>query len=89
MVAAGSSASSNRSLQSQHPQQTANNRRFEREDFDVNQTLGVGAFGFVKLVWWKVAPPGANEDSYYALKCVSKEKIIEHNKKRSNRRKAS
>jgi len=44
----------------------------------VKRTLGVGAFGFVKLVQWKLAPPGSNEDSYYALKCVSKEKIIEH-----------
>ncbi len=46
-------------------------------DFDIKRTLGVGAFGFVKLVRWKHAPSG-NEDKFYALKCVSKQKIEQH-----------
>ena len=51
--------------------------RFNKDDFDIRRTLGVGAFGFVKLVQWKYGPPGS-ENTYYALKCVSKEKIIKH-----------
>ncbi|KAL7462327.1 hypothetical protein ACHAXS_002707, partial [Conticribra weissflogii] len=51
--------------------------RFDMNDFDIKRTLGVGAFGFVKLVRWKHAPSG-NEDKFYALKCVSKQKIEQH-----------
>ena len=51
--------------------------RFDKNDFDIRRTLGVGAFGFVKLVQWKHGPPGS-ENTFYALKCVSKEKIIKH-----------
>jgi hypothetical protein len=51
--------------------------RFDKNDFDIRRTLGVGAFGFVKLVQWKLGPPGS-ENTFYALKCVSKEKIIKH-----------
>ena len=50
--------------------------RFEKSDYDIKRTLGVGAYGFVKLVRWNKAPPNQTE-VYYALKCVSKEKIIE------------
>ena len=50
---------------------------FSQGDFELKRTLGVGAFGFVKLVKWKLAPTTADSDSYYALKCVSKQKIIE------------
>jgi cGMP-dependent protein kinase len=56
-----------------YPQTT----RFDKNDFDIRRTLGVGAFGFVKLVQWKHGPPGS-ENTFYALKCVSKEKIIKH-----------
>ncbi|KAL7514534.1 hypothetical protein ACHAXN_013333 [Cyclotella atomus] len=51
--------------------------RFDKNDFDIRRTLGVGAFGFVKLVQWKHGPPGS-ENTFYALKCVSKEKITKH-----------
>ena len=47
------------------------------DDYVIKRTLGVGAFGFVKLVQWKKAPKG-NEDQWYALKCVSKQKIEQH-----------
>ena len=50
--------------------------RFEKSDFDIKRTLGVGAYGFVKLVRWKRAPPNQSE-VLYALKCVSKQKIEE------------
>ena len=50
--------------------------RFEKIDYDIKRTLGVGAYGFVKLVRWNKAPVG-QEEVYYALKCVSKEKIVE------------
>lgn len=56
-----------------YPQTT----KFDKHDFDIRRTLGVGAFGFVKLVQWKHGPPGS-ENTFYALKCVSKEKIIKH-----------
>lgn len=60
-------------LKSTHP----TTLRFDMNDFDIKRTLGVGAFGFVKLVRWKHAPSG-NEDKFYALKCVSKQKIEQH-----------
>jgi cGMP-dependent protein kinase len=47
------------------------------DDYVIKRTLGVGAFGFVKLVQWKKAPKG-DEDQWYALKCVSKQKIEQH-----------
>jgi len=49
---------------------------FIKDDFDIKRTLGVGAYGFVKMVQWRHAPP-AQHDVYYALKCVSKEQIRE------------
>ena len=52
-------------------------RRFNMDDYVIKRTLGVGAFGFVKLVQWKKAPKG-DEDQWYALKCVSKQKIEQH-----------
>ena len=52
-------------------------RRFDMNDYEIKRTLGVGAFGFVKLVQWKQAPKG-KEDQWYALKCVSKQKIEQH-----------
>ena len=55
---------------------TKNKQRFVKSDFDIKRTLGVGAYGFVKLVRWNRAPPNQNE-VLYALKCVSKEKIEE------------
>lgn len=51
-------------------------KRFEKSDFDIKRTLGVGAYGFVKLVRWNRAPPNQSE-VLYALKCVSKQKIEE------------
>ncbi|KAL7548649.1 hypothetical protein ACHAWF_011919 [Thalassiosira exigua] len=51
-------------------------QRFNMDDYDIKRTLGVGAFGFVKLVKWKFAPKDS-ADSLYALKCVSKQKIEE------------
>ena len=50
--------------------------RFEKSDFDIKRTLGVGAYGYVKLVKWNRAP-AKQENCYYALKCVSKQKIEE------------
>ena len=50
--------------------------RFIKDDFDIKRTLGVGAYGFVKLVRWNRAPP-SQQNFYYALKCVSKLKIEE------------
>mmetsp|Transcript_37028 Transcript_37028/g.78179 ORF Transcript_37028/g.78179 Transcript_37028/m.78179 type:complete len:787 (-) Transcript_37028:505-2865(-) len=50
--------------------------KFIKDDFDIKRTLGVGAYGFVKLVRWNRAPP-AQQNFYYALKCVSKQKIEE------------
>jgi len=47
--------------------------KFIKSDFDIKRTLGVGAYGYVKLVQWKHAPEG--KDQYYALKCISREKI--------------
>eukprot|EP00984_Skeletonema_dohrnii_P016794 scaffold7514_cov112-Skeletonema_dohrnii-CCMP3373.AAC.7 len=52
-------------------------RRFNMDDYVIKRTLGVGAFGFVKLVQWKNSPKG-KEDQWYALKCVSKQKIEQH-----------
>jgi len=52
-------------------------RKFDMDEYIIKRTLGVGAFGFVKLVQWKKAPKG-KEDQWYALKCVSKQKIIQH-----------
>lgn len=52
-------------------------RRFNMDDYVIKRTLGVGAFGFVKLVQWKKAPK-EDEDQWYALKCVSKQKIEQH-----------
>ena len=49
---------------------------FEKSDFDIKRTLGVGAYGFVKLVRWNRAPQ-AQSKIFYALKCVSKQKIEE------------
>ncbi len=51
--------------------------KFDMDEYIIKRTLGVGAFGFVKLVQWKKAPTG-KEDQWYALKCVSKQKIIQH-----------
>lgn len=51
-------------------------RSFVKNDYDIKRTLGVGAYGFVKLVRWNRAPPNQAE-VYYALKCVSKQKIEE------------
>jgi len=48
---------------------------FHKSDFDIKRTLGVGAYGYVKLVKWRHAPKG--NDQYYALKCISREKIEE------------
>jgi len=50
--------------------------RFNVEDFDIKRTLGVGAFGYVKLVYWK-KPPEGTKDPFFALKSVSKEKIVQ------------
>eukprot|EP00584_Thalassiosira_punctigera_P025464 CAMPEP_0172547686 /NCGR_PEP_ID=MMETSP1067-20121228/17152_1 /TAXON_ID=265564 ORGANISM="Thalassiosira punctigera, Strain Tpunct2005C2" /NCGR_SAMPLE_ID=MMETSP1067 /ASSEMBLY_ACC=CAM_ASM_000444 /LENGTH=325 /DNA_ID=CAMNT_0013334807 /DNA_START=140 /DNA_END=1118 /DNA_ORIENTATION=+ len=50
--------------------------KFIKDDFDIKRTLGVGAYGFVKLVRWNRAP-SAQREFYYALKCVSKQKIEE------------
>ena len=55
--------------------------RFEKNDFDIKRTLGVGAYGFVKLVQWKRAP-STQSNVYYALKCVSKQNIERRNNKR-------
>lgn len=52
------------------------NGSFVKDDFDIKRTLGVGAYGFVKLVKWNRAP-AKQQNHYYALKCVSKEKIEE------------
>jgi len=55
-----------------HPQ----GLKFIKDDFDIKRTLGVGAYGFVKLVKWNRAP-SSQSNFYYALKCVSKQKIEE------------
>ena len=53
---------------------------FELDDFDIRNTLGVGAFGRVKLV--KVKPgkilKNGNPDQTYALKCLSKRVIVDN-----------
>ena len=54
--------------------------KFELDDFDIRNTLGVGAFGRVKLV--KVKPgkilKNGNPDQMYALKCLSKRVIVDN-----------
>lgn len=54
--------------------------KFELDDFDIRNTLGVGAFGRVKLV--KVKPgkilKNGNPDQTYALKCLSKRVIVDN-----------
>jgi len=59
--------------------------RFEKNDFDIKRTLGVGAYGFVKLVQWKRAPP-SQSNVYYALKCVSKQNIEEKKQQKKIKR---
>mmetsp|Transcript_27104 Transcript_27104/g.56432 ORF Transcript_27104/g.56432 Transcript_27104/m.56432 type:complete len:740 (-) Transcript_27104:275-2494(-) len=52
--------------------------KYELEDLEVRRTLGVGAFGRVKLV--KVKPhklQGGNPNQTYALKCLSKRGIVD------------
>jgi len=54
-----------------------NTDQFNKSDFDIKRTLGVGAYGYVKLVKWNKAPSTNNTDVLYALKCVSKQLIEE------------
>lgn len=61
--------------------------RFVKDHYDIKRTLGVGAYGFVKLVRWKHAPPKQAE-VLYALKCVSKEKIEERKQHHKIKREA-
>lgn len=51
--------------------------KFEPAKYDIKRTLGVGAFGYVKLV--KINQPDSEleRDNSYALKCISKKKIAE------------
>ncbi len=58
--------------------------KFNKSDFDIKRTLGVGAYGYVKLVQWKHAPKG--NDQYYALKCISREKIEEKRQQKKIKR---
>ena len=57
---------------------------FNKSDYDIKRTLGVGAYGYVKLVKWKHAPKG--NDQYYALKCISREKIEEKRQQKKIKR---
>lgn len=63
----------------------ADHTRFEKNDFDIKRTLGVGAYGFVKLVQWKRAP-STQSNVYYALKCVSKQNIEEKKQQKKIKR---
>jgi tRNA A-37 threonylcarbamoyl transferase component Bud32 len=58
--------------------------KFVKSDFDIKRTLGVGAYGYVKLVKWRHAPKG--NDQYYALKCISREKIEEKRQQKKIKR---
>jgi len=58
--------------------------KFNKSDFDIKRTLGVGAYGYVKLVQWKHAAKGS--DQYYALKCISREKIEEKRQQKKIKR---
>lgn len=53
--------------------------KYELGDLEIRQTLGVGAFGRVKLVKVKPekVPKDGNPNQTYALKCLSKRGIVE------------
>ncbi len=64
------------------PEMSQENTRikFELDDFEIRSTLGVGAFGRVKLVKVKQAkiPKDGNLNQTYALKCLSKRVIVDN-----------
>lgn len=53
--------------------------KFELDDLDIRRTLGIGAFGRVKLVKVKPdkVPKNGNANQTYALKCLSKRCIVD------------
>ena len=63
----------------EQPEET-NNAKFELEDLDIQRTLGIGAFGRVKLVKVKPEkiPKNGNPNQTYALKCLSKRGIVDN-----------
>lgn len=52
--------------------------QYELSDLDIQKTLGIGAFGRIKLV--KVKPKSTSNEKIqtYALKCLSKRSIVEN-----------
>lgn len=62
------------------PQETPITTKFELNDFEIRSTLGVGAFGRVKLVKVKPGqvPMNSNPNQTYALKCLSKRAIVDN-----------
>lgn len=60
-------------------------KKFDQKEWDIKRTLGVGAYGFVKLVHWNRAPT-TNSEVFYALKCVSTELIEEKNQEHKIKR---
>ena len=63
------------SMDTEHSSST----RFELSDLDIKRTLGIGAFGRVKLVKVKSekVSKGENPTQTYALKCLSKRAIVD------------
>ena len=57
----------------------ASETKYELSDLDIRRTLGVGAFGRVKLVKVKPdkIPANGNPNQTYALKCLSKRGIVD------------
>lgn len=53
---------------------------FELADLDIKRTLGIGAFGRVKLVKVKPdrIPPNGDPNQTYALKCLSKAGVVDN-----------
>lgn len=58
---------------------TSDTTSYELDDLEIRRTLGVGAFGRVKLVKVKPEkiPTNSNPNQTYALKCLSKRGIVD------------
>ena len=60
------------------PTEESNVTTYELDDLDIRRTLGIGAFGRVKLVKVKPdrVPSNADPNQTYALKCLSKKGVV-------------
>ena len=62
------------------PTEESNGTTYELDDLDIRRTLGIGAFGRVKLVKVKPdrVPSNADPNQTYALKCLSKKGVVDN-----------